>query len=158
MKALSPLLKCCSEAYRAMTKSRRTAWRPIEKLLPRLEKVRRVGRLERHEWLACCPAHTDRSPSLSIGECSDGTVLLHCWAGCNAEEIVTAVGLQLRDLFPNYAKGSPIRQPSQQAIQLERAIVESARLLTQQGTELSTSDMKRLELARRRLDMLESRK
>lgn len=43
MKSLSPLLKRCSAAYRAMTQRQRTVSRPIEKLLPRLEKVRRLG-------------------------------------------------------------------------------------------------------------------
>lgn len=43
----------------------------------------------------------DRSPSLSIRETSDGTFLLHCFAACTAADIVAAVGLELRDLFPD---------------------------------------------------------
>ena len=65
-------------------------------LLSRLDKVRGT----RSGWSACCPAHEDRSPSLSVAETSDGTVLVRCFAGCSASDIVAAVGLNLSDLFP----------------------------------------------------------
>lgn len=70
---------------------------PIDKVLARLEKVRANGR---DKWMACCPAHDDRSPSLSIRETSEGVILCHCFAGCTAAEVVESVGLRLRDLFP----------------------------------------------------------
>ena len=66
-------------------------------LLQNLEKVRRSGQ---GSWLACCPAHDDKSPSLSIRETVDGRVLVHCFAGCAVHEIVSAVGLDTSDLFP----------------------------------------------------------
>ena len=47
-----------------------------------------------------CPAHADREPSLSVGEGSDGRVLLHCFAGCAPDAIAKAVGLELVQLFP----------------------------------------------------------
>lgn len=68
-----------------------------DKLLPHLHKVKRTGPVT---WLACCPAHEDRSPSLSIKEADDGRLLLKCWAGCSADEVVGAVGLAMADLFP----------------------------------------------------------
>lgn len=52
------------------------------------------------QYIARCPAHGDKSPSLSIREV-DGKVLLHCFAGCTPEEIVGALGLSLKDLFAN---------------------------------------------------------
>jgi hypothetical protein len=66
------------------------------KLLDRLERVKQTapGR-----WLARCPAHDDRSPSLSIRETDDGRVLLHDFAGCSVEDVLTALGLGLSDLF-----------------------------------------------------------
>ena len=36
-----------------------------------------------HGWKACCPAHADREPSLSIGLGEQGQVLLKCFAGCS---------------------------------------------------------------------------
>lgn len=68
-----------------------------DRLLSRLEGVRSRGP---GSWIARCPAHPDRSPSLSIRETSDGTVLLKCFSGCGAADIVAAVGLSLGDLFP----------------------------------------------------------
>lgn len=74
---------------------------PIDAVLTRLNGVhqRAPGR-----WLARCPGplhrRGDRNRSLSIGETSDGTVLIRCFAGCEPTEILGAVGLELRDLFP----------------------------------------------------------
>jgi hypothetical protein len=50
-------------------------------------------------WIARCPSHDDREPSLSIGEGQDGRVLLHCFRGCSLAEILAAQGLVHRDLF-----------------------------------------------------------
>lgn len=46
----------------------------------------------------CCPAHADRSPSLSVTQTGD-KVVLHCHAGCSANAVVEALGLTLGDLF-----------------------------------------------------------
>lgn len=66
-----------------------------ERLLERLERVRETGS---ETWVACCPAHDDKSPSLSIKH-ADERVLVHCFAGCAVEDILAAVGLRLADLF-----------------------------------------------------------
>src|SRR4051812_29050076 len=39
---------------------------------------------------------------LSVREASDGTVLVHCFHGCSAAEVMKAVGLELSDLFPKF--------------------------------------------------------
>jgi hypothetical protein len=70
---------------------------PAEKILHQLDGVKQTGA---GKWQARCPAHDDKSPSLSIKEAGDGVLLLKCWAGCNAGEIVGALGLELADLFP----------------------------------------------------------
>ena len=51
-------------------------------------------------WEACCPAHEDNDPSLSIGEGTDGRVLVHCFVGCKFDEIVRELGLEQTDLAP----------------------------------------------------------
>jgi hypothetical protein len=79
----------------------------VDLLLSRLEKVSRAGaRNGVSNWLARCPAHKDRSPSLSIGQTTDGRVLVHCHAGCDVEAIVAAVGMRLEDLFPPRPAGT----------------------------------------------------
>jgi hypothetical protein len=46
-----------------------------------------------------CPAHDDRNnPSLSI-KAENGRLLLHCFAGCRPEDVVSEIGLEIRDLF-----------------------------------------------------------
>jgi hypothetical protein len=66
------------------------------KLLDRLDGVRQTGR---GRWLARCPAHKDRTPSLSVRELDDGRVLLHDFAGCKVGHVLDALGLTLGDLF-----------------------------------------------------------
>lgn len=51
-------------------------------------------------WVARCPAHKDRSPSLTVRGLPDGRVLLHCFAGCEPQTVLDAIGLEFTDLFP----------------------------------------------------------
>lgn len=50
--------------------------------------------------MACCPAHDDQRPSLSIGQGDDGRALLHCFAGCKVEAMVEAIDRTTADLYP----------------------------------------------------------
>ncbi|HEX6995054.1 MAG TPA: DNA primase [Gammaproteobacteria bacterium] len=72
----------------------------VADLLARLDGVRETGP---GKWIARCPAHEDRRPSLSIRETDDGTILLHDFGGCSPIEIVHTLGLEYRDLFPDRA-------------------------------------------------------
>ena len=67
------------------------------RLLDRLDRVRQVGP---GRWIAACPAHDDRSPSLSVRELDDGRILVHDFGGCDTQLVLGAVGLSLSDLFP----------------------------------------------------------
>jgi len=73
---------------------------PTERILQALEERDCNPRQNGKEWTACCPAHTDHNPSLSISEGSDGRVLLYCHAGCPVDAICDAVGLRVADLMP----------------------------------------------------------
>lgn len=126
---------------------------PIDVVLARLDKVKANGA---GKWKACCPAHDDRDPSLSIREAEDGKVLLHCWAGCETDSIAAAIGLTIRDLFPSEQRQAR-RGPSKAAIEHERRIVSIGLSLLAQGANLPPSDLERLETARRRLAQLEGR-
>jgi hypothetical protein len=48
---------------------------------------------------ARCPAHDDSTASLSISLGTDGRTVMHCHAGCDTAEVLSAVGLTARDLF-----------------------------------------------------------
>jgi hypothetical protein len=70
----------------------------IENLLSRLQGVK-----PGHgggSYNAKCPAHQDRSPSLNIRLKDDGRILVKCYAGCSAIDVIEAVGLRMADLFP----------------------------------------------------------
>ena len=78
----------------------------IKSFLSMLDKPKLKGD---GKWLACCPAHNDKNPSLGIKQTDDGKILLHCFAGCEVESVVSALGLTLADLMPDkptYKKGS----------------------------------------------------
>ena len=135
----------------------------IGDFLNKLEKVKG----SKGRWTACCPAHVDRSPSLAITETDDGRILLKCFAGCSAYEIVKAVGMDLTDLFPNdnninYLKANnqgnkPVRRPFYatdllKIIQFEALITSIAAFDLSEGREVSTEDRKRLKTALSRIN------
>jgi AAA domain-containing protein len=68
---------------------------PVENLVQRLN-ARRSGK----GWIAKCPAHDDHKPSLTIDEGADGRALVKCHAGCSTDDVIAALGLTRRDLFP----------------------------------------------------------
>lgn len=128
---------------------------PIARMLPRLNGVKSAGP---HKYAALCPAHADKRPSLSIRECEDGTLLLKCWAGCGAADIVSAIGLELRDLFPpNPDYRAPIPRGSRWVPRdaLEALAVESMFLAIcaediAKGFTLTGPERERLSTASRR--------
>jgi hypothetical protein len=69
----------------------------VNDLLSRLSKVRRTGQ---GTWVACCPAHQDRTPSMTIKETPDGVILMHDFGGCGTDAILAVLGLEMGDLFP----------------------------------------------------------
>jgi len=68
---------------------------PVENFVLRLH-ARPCGR----GWIAKCPAHNDREPSLSINKGADHRVLIKCQAGCSTDDVLAALGITYRHLFP----------------------------------------------------------
>lgn len=73
-----------------------------------------------NQGVACCPAHDDRKPSLSLAEGADGRLLLHCHAGCAFTDIQAA--LRGRGLIA----GSGTFQPVAKSCEAERRAAERA--------------------------------
>jgi hypothetical protein len=80
---------------------------PVELVLSRLPDAKRNGT----GWVARCPAHDDRHPSLSIGEGENGCALICCHAGCSPEAVVQAMRLEMRDLMSAVTKDVPRHPP-----------------------------------------------
>lgn len=74
-----------------------------------LSRLNRVKQLPDGQWQASCPTalhkHGDRSAGLRIKVTEDGRILLHCFAGCTAEDITDALALSMSDLFPDSPNG-----------------------------------------------------
>ena len=63
------------------------------------------GRKAGISWMARCPAHDDRDPSLSIREDISGKALVHCHAGCSQERLIAI--LRSRGLW-GWERSAPV--------------------------------------------------
>ena len=81
----------------------------IREFLARLKTVH--GPNSSGEYMCKCPAHDDRTASLSVREGDGSKILLHCMAGCEPGAVLQAMGLKLADLFPEGSRKQP-RQPA----------------------------------------------
>ena len=126
----------------------------VEVLLAQLDGVRRTGP---DRWLARCPAHEDKKPSLAIRELGDGRILIHDFAGCAVEDVLAAVGLTFDALFPKrLGEFKPERRPFPasdvlRAIGFETLLVATAAGNLANGIELSEGDRERLMLSAARV-------
>lgn len=128
----------------------------VDVILSRLEKVRKTGS---QSWTARCPAHKDKSPSLSVRELSDGMVLVHCHALCGIEKIVSTLGIEMDELFPE--KPSTWQSPQRrgfpaadvlECITSEMTVVVVAARQVADGQPLADGDRKRLLTAIERIE------
>lgn len=73
----------------------------LGQFVSKLDCVRQTA----NRFIANCPAHDDRHPSLSIKE-GDRGLLVHCFSGCHVKDIVQTMGLKMADLFYDAASSS----------------------------------------------------
>lgn len=83
------------------------------------------GRRSASSWSARCPVHDDRQPSLSIADGEEGRVLVHCFAGCDARDVIAALkarGLwsadHPRSLTPMRMKSRQTAEPDKRAMKI----------------------------------------
>jgi len=134
-----------------------------EMLLSKLQNIRRSG----DGWRADCPnGHNHARGSLSITQAQDGRVLLCCFACHDTHGILSAVGLELADLFPER-----IRDPSPEARQRAReafkrnawaagirvlareaSVVLATAGMLRRGHALTANDCDRLSLSIQRIE------
>lgn len=128
----------------------------IDLLIEQLDSARSTGQ---GRWIARCPAHADGRPSLSVRETGDGVILLHCFAGCETEDVLGAIGWTFSELYPEKAISHRVprkRRPfsSDDALRCcshEALIVEITVNKILRGAEITAGDRDRLELAVNRL-------
>lgn len=132
----------------------------LERFLDRLEGVHKYSR---GGYRAKCPVgHSRKDGSLTINEGDNGSVILHCFAGCTVHEITGAVGMQVKDLFPpqptrnmTRAERLELRESVQQTkwreasvvLGLESEVVLAAAKKIHAGSALDKADRERLKKA-----------
>jgi len=136
----------------------------INEFLSRLSKVKKT---KDNEWIACCPAHDDNNPSLSIKLNDDGKIIMQCF-GCYAggAAIIQAVGMKIEDLFPprENVKYDTTTVPNKRRLYFsadtvlkcllhESSIISLAASDSVNGIQFTPDDAARVELAHQRILM-----
>jgi len=121
-----------------------------------LSHFTKVRQMKPNHWMACCPAHDDKTPSLSITERPDRT-LIYCHAGCEAEDVLKKADLSWSDLYRNQFKAA-YEQAAHKRIKVdidpldvEKRVLAIAKARIDQGIEMSIDDRARVALAVERL-------
>jgi len=128
----------------------------IGEVLSRLKGYKSTGP---DRWQCKCPAHQDKSPSMTLRLVDDGRILIHCFAGCGTDAILDALGLTFGDLFPEPLTRTPVRKIYQpfsamdalRALSEESAIVAFAASDLVEGKPLSAGDADRVAVAAGRI-------
>lgn len=128
----------------------------IEDFIGRLQGLRSTAP---DRWIARCPAHADKVPSLTVRAMPDGRVLMHCFAGCEPLDILDAVGLAFTDLFPepmqreSYGRVPMPFSPHDalKCLTRESAVIAIAASDMAEGKSISEADAERISLAAGRI-------
>lgn len=131
----------------------------VEKILNKLTKVKRTSN---SSWLACCPSHDDRSPSLSIKDTGEGKLMLNCFAGCETIDVLGALGLDWEDVMPPKQPLEKIETVKPQkhtlyatdalrVLKIESQIIVMAAFDIQKGRPIKEAEMARITLAMERI-------
>lgn len=130
----------------------------VEKILNKLQKVKRSGN---NSWLACCSAHDDRSPSLSITDNGDGKVMLRCFAGCETIDVLNAIGLDWEDVMPPKTQYTQTNKPVKHTlyatdaldiVRTEAQIIVMAAIDITKGVKIGEGEMARIATAISRIN------
>ena len=89
---------------------------------------------------------------LSVTEASDGRVLLHCFAGCDTIDVLQAIGLDWKDLFPGGMDTNAKREYRKQASAQAKKDAEFILLFAENAPFLSESDEQYFAGIRKNLD------
>ena len=89
-------------------------------------------------WVDLCPAHDDRTPSLSINIAADGKLLLNCFVGCTFESIVRAAGLSSSSKLREVTR-SDLEQIKRQQIEEAKRKAAYCKKLWHQGQPIEGS-------------------
>jgi hypothetical protein len=132
----------------------------VDKLLNGLNKVKRTSN---SSWMACCPSHADRSPSLSIKDTGDGKLILKCFAGCETIDVLGALGLDWDDVMPpkqpveriqtvKPMKHTIYATDALRVVKTESMIITMAAMDITKGRKITDAELSRVKLAMERIN------
>ena len=128
----------------------------INVILDRLDKVKSYGG---GRYKAICPCHAEKTPSLSLKECDNDTIIIHCFGcGSNGMDVCDSLSLDIDVLFPEKV-GSDYRPekrpfPAMQILEclsFEAQIVSISAKMLLKGDEFTKESVMRLEVASNRI-------
>lgn len=129
----------------------------VDRVLERLKKVQQTAP---GKWRACCPAHDSSGRSLAIAD-RDGRILIHCFAGCAADSVLSSVGLTFGDLYDrSLGEFSPLKKSPFNARDVLDLVVREAMTILIVASDfvrerqISTLETERLFSATRRLNQI----
>ncbi|WP_027949849.1 hypothetical protein [Haliea salexigens] len=112
-------------------------------IVSRLDHCRQVSD---GKWMARCPAHDDKGPSLSIRDVGDGRTLVNCFAGCGANDVLASIGFELSDLYPPTDRNYPAERKRRTETE-DELVVEIGRQAMSKGQRLEGKDLERFRQA-----------
>src|SRR6056300_1312070 len=105
-------------------------------LLSRLDAVRRITD---SRYIAKCPSHDDGDPSLSIRQLPDSRILIKCFAGCGALDVLESVSLDWGALMPDDGLYEPIAERREREARHD-LMVDYLLTVQREGGRLSEED------------------
>lgn len=113
----------------------------IDLLLSSLDGVKQTSSKAGHRrYMALCPSHSDKGASLSIREAGD-RVLIHCFAGCGAADVLESIGLDFGVLQPVTENYKPLfRKTMDDEYAVALSIMELLPKTLESGMRLSEKD------------------
>ena len=105
-------------------------------LLSRLDGVRRIND---SRYIAKCPSHDDGDPSLSIRQLPDSRILIKCFAGCGALDVLESVSLDWGVLMPDDGLYEPVAERLEREARRD-LMVDYLLTVQREGGKLSEED------------------
>lgn len=128
-----------------------------EEFVQRLNNVKRTGP---GRWVASCPAHEDRHPSMNVATGDDGKILFICRSGCDQQAVIDVMGLKWSDLYPESLNRIPFQEfrkafPAADVLEAltdETMLVAVAASNVAAGVKLTEEDLQRVWTAYTRIE------
>ena len=124
----------------------------LEEILNHLDKVKKTP----SGYIACCPVHDDKNPSMSVTE-KDGVVLMHCFScGANGLDVANSLQISPSALFTDVMMPVTMTRRLKSDLQTDAYVISIYESTKQSNGRLTYNDFKRYKLARERIKVLDT--